>query len=69
MFDLGSLHVEFLPEETERNRLITHAALGGRVMAVKFINSSDLPVKASSIFSTTPNINKHNHVKISPNEM
>lgn len=42
---------------------------GWRGTAVKFINSNDLPVKASSFFSTRPNINKHNHVQMSPNEM
>lgn len=55
VFDSGSLHhVELLPEEMERQCLIFHAA-GGREggwrgTTVKFINSSDLPVKAASVF-------------------
>lgn len=42
---------------------------GWRGTAVKFINSSDLPVKASHFFPPRLNINKHNHVQMSPNEM
>lgn len=73
VFDLGSLHhVELLPEETERKRLIFHAVWGGKERGVRPQWNSLIPAICQSKqlrFSSRPNINKHNHVQMGSNEM
>lgn len=69
----GSLHhVEILSKESKRKRLISHAAWGGRKGGEGQRWNSLIPAICQSkllFFPTRPNINKHNHVQMSPNEM
>lgn len=57
------------PEFVEMLELWLPSMAVGEGQQWKVINSRDLPAKAASIFPGRLNINKHNHVQMSLNEM